>query len=100
MRRLLVRPQARLDLIEIWNHLADENVDVANYVAKKLDDAIRGLVAVPGKGHFRQDVSDKQYKFWTVFSYVIAYRYDDETVTIVHVVHGRRDFRRIFPEES
>jgi plasmid stabilization system protein ParE len=27
---------------------------------------------------------------------VIAYRADDESLTIVRVIHGRRDFRRLF----
>jgi plasmid stabilization system protein ParE len=31
-----------------------------------------------------------------VYSYVIAYRYDDEKLTVVRVVHGARNFRKLF----
>jgi len=96
MRKLLVQPQARLDLLEVWHHIAQDNLTAANQVGEKLDAAIRALVSMPGMGHARLDVKDARYRFWTVYSYVIAYRHDEETVTIVRVVHGSRDFRKLF----
>jgi toxin ParE1/3/4 len=96
MRKLLIQPRARLDLLEIWQYIADDSVASANRVTEKLDEAIRGLVAMPGKGHSRKDVRNPALRFWCVFSYVIAYRYDNTTITVVRVVHGRRDFRRLF----
>ena len=96
MRRLLIRPQARVDLLEIWHRIARDSIEAANHVSEKLESAIRGLVEMPGKGHTRSDVKNPSYRFWTVFSYVIAYRYDDVSLTVHRVVHGRRDFRRLF----
>lgn len=51
---------------------------------------------MPGKGHTRSDVRNKVYRFWSVYSYVIACRFDDETLTVVRVVHGGRNFRKLF----
>lgn len=96
VRKLLIRPQARLDLLEIWHHIARDSVTNANRVLEKLDLAIRDLVLMPGKGHTRVDVKATIYRFWTVHSYVIAYRFDDASVTVVRVVHGRRNFRTLF----
>ena len=96
MRKLLVRPRARADLLEIWHHIAADNRGAADRVGERVDAAIRGLVLMPGKGHARADVKDPKYRFWAVFSYVIAYQYDDTTLTVVRVVHGRRNFRRLF----
>jgi toxin ParE1/3/4 len=96
MRKLYIQPQARLDVLEIWNHIASDSVDAANRVNERIDEAIRGLLEMPGKGHRRADVKNPVYRFWAVYSYVIAYRYDDDTLTIVRVVHGRRNFRRLF----
>lgn len=96
MRKLRVRPQARLDLLDIWNHIARDDVQAANRVGDRIDDAILGLVRMPGKGHSRSDVKKNGYRSWKVYSYVIAYEYDDEHLTVVRVVHGRRDFRRLF----
>jgi plasmid stabilization system protein ParE len=96
MRKLLIRPQARRDLLDVWHYIARDSIAAANRVGVALDQAIRGLAEMPGKGHARPDASDPRYRFWTVYSYVIAYRYDDKSVTIVRVVHGRRDFRKLF----
>jgi toxin ParE1/3/4 len=96
MRRLLIQPQARLDLLEIWHHIAQDNLTAANRVGEKLDAAICSLVSMPGMGHRRPDVKDARYRFWSVYSYVIAYRFDDANFTVVRVVPGSRDFRKLF----
>jgi toxin ParE1/3/4 len=96
MRKLLIKRQARVDLLDIWDYIAADNVTAANRVLQKLDAAMRGLADMPGKGHTRAEVRDPRYRFWTVYSYVIAYRYDDTTLTVVRVVHGRRNLGRLF----
>ena len=96
-RRLLVYPQARVDLLEIWHYLAQDSIESANRVSERLELEIRSLLDMPGKGHFRPDVPEVEYRFWSVYSWVIAYEYDDETLTVVRVVHGHRDFRQQFP---
>ena len=63
MRKLLVQPQARVDLQEVWHFIAADSVNNANRVSDKLDAAIRGLLDMPGKGHTRADVRDKRYRF-------------------------------------
>jgi antitoxin ParD1/3/4/toxin ParE1/3/4 len=96
MRKLLIQPQARLDLLEIWHYIAENSPEAATRVTDKIESAIRGLAEMPGKGHRRADVTDPQYRFWSVYSYVIAYRFDDESLTVVRVVHGSRNLRRLF----
>jgi plasmid stabilization system protein ParE len=49
MRKLLIRPKARRDMLEIWHHIAPDSVQNANHVSEKLDEAIRDLVRMPGK---------------------------------------------------
>lgn len=94
MRVLLVRPQARADLLDIWHYIAKDSLDAADRVGEALEAAIVRLVEMPGMGHTRSDVKDTRYRFWTVYTYVIAYRYDDSSLTVVRVVHGRRNFRK------
>ena len=98
MRTLLIQPQARVDLLEIWHYIAKDNIAAANRVNEEIERAIRDLVSMPGMGHTRADVKPRQYRFWSVYSFVIAYRFDDESMTVVRVVHGRRDFRKLFPK--
>jgi plasmid stabilization system protein ParE len=85
-----------VDLLEIWHYIAKDSVATANRVGEELDEAIRGLLHMPGKGHTRSDVKKPEYRFWSVHSYVIGYRYDQATLTVIRVVHGRRNFRRLF----
>lgn len=63
MRKLLIRPQARLDLLEIWHYIARDNVTAANRVSERLDAEILGLLAMPGMGHRRADVKNSRYRF-------------------------------------
>ncbi len=100
MRTLLIKPQARLDLLEIWNYIAADNLAVANRVGEELDAAILDLAAMPGKGHQREEIKDSRVRVWAVYSYLIAYRFDDETLTIIRVVHGRRNLRKLIPKRS
>jgi plasmid stabilization system protein ParE len=66
VKRLRFQPRAVSDLFEIWDYIAQDNVNAANRVGKRLDAAIRGLAAFSGKGHARPDVPDKAYRFWNV----------------------------------
>ena len=96
MRRAFIQPQARVDLLEIWRYIARDNISAANKVIDTIHEEIDGLAEMPGKGHRRADVRDQSYRFWRVYSYVIGYRFDDKTITIARVVHGRRNFRKLF----
>jgi toxin ParE1/3/4 len=100
MRTLLIKPQARLDLLEIWLYIADDSVPIAIRVGEEIEASIRGIVEMPAKGHVRSDVKDKRIRFWRVYSYMIAYRFDESSLTIIRVVHGRRNFRKLFRKRS
>ena len=54
----------------------------------------------PGGGHVRADVSDPRYRFWAVYSYVIAYRLERDHLLIVRVIHGARDVRKALGRQA
>ena len=96
MNRYVLTRRAQKDLELIWNYIAADNVDAADKVKDELRSAMQGLAAAPGKGHGRADVRNPRYRLWVVYSYIIAYFPDTKPLQIVRVVHGRRDFRRLF----
>lgn len=98
MRQIFIKPQARVDLLEIWHHIAQDSAEAAHKVSLRLESEIVALAEFPGKGHKRADVADERYHFWSVYSYMIAYRFDQESLQVVRVVHGARNFRNLFPE--
>ena len=96
MSRYVLTRRAKVDVQQIWNWIAGRDIDAADKVKDELRKAMRLLAQRPGIGHVRQDVSDPRYRFWGVYSYIIAYFPDTKPLQVVRVVHGARDFRRIF----
>ena len=93
-RELRILSRARTDLDEIWEYVAQDSFSAANRVENELQQAIWDLVQFPGKGHTRKDIQDKTLRFWTVYSYLIVFRYDDQFLTVVRVIHGARNLGR------
>jgi len=50
-RRFVLTPEARADLIEIWNYIAEDSIDGADQVLARLYDALTRLGQTPGMGH-------------------------------------------------
>lgn len=47
-------------------------------------------------GHRRMDVANASYRFWTVKSYVIGYKFDARSLRVSRVVHGSRNLAPLF----
>ncbi len=68
MKRFRISPEAAANISEIWDFIAEDNVAAAERVRQELQDAIRSLADTPGKGHLREDLTDKDVRFWRVRS--------------------------------
>jgi toxin ParE1/3/4 len=93
MSRYVLTPEAQQDLLQIRDYLkAEAGVRVARYVVNALIVAFRRLGKNPGLGHRREDLSsDEGLRFWPVFSYLVVYDRAARPLTIVVVIHGKRD---------
>ena len=95
MKPYLVAPEAEDDLRQIWRYLLGEaGLAIANRIQGELVDAFESLADVPGKGHKRPDLTDRDVLFFSVYQYMIVYR-RAELVEIVAVLHGKRDVKRL-----
>jgi plasmid stabilization system protein ParE len=88
--------RADKDIEEICDFIARDNLDAANRLDERIHQTIKSLAEFPGMGHTRSDVEDRRYLFWSVGNYVIAYRIERKSLVVVRIVHGARDFRRLF----
>lgn len=88
--------RADKDIEQICNYIAKDNVTAADQLDDTLHETMMLLAQFPRMGHKRPDVRDARYWFWSVGNYVICYRLEEETLLVVRVIHGARDFRRIF----
>jgi toxin ParE1/3/4 len=96
MAKFRISRRADADLDAIWDYIARASVQAADKVEAEIHSEIKGLAEMPGMGHEREDVANPSYRFWRVYSYLVAYRMEGRTLIVVRVVHGAQDLRRIF----
>jgi toxin ParE1/3/4 len=86
-------PEARLDLVAIWDYVADRSrIDAANAVLDELVRAMDLLAEAPMIGHIRPEYAPEAYRFWPVFSCLVVYR-PTAPLAVVSILHGHRDIR-------
>ncbi|AEG59273.1 type II toxin-antitoxin system RelE/ParE family toxin [Desulforamulus ruminis] len=97
--KLHISPQAQSDLRGIKEYIAVEleNPAAALNTVSKLTKAIRRLSDFPGSGAPLSSVMDVQnnYRFLVSGSYLVFYRYEGDSVYVVRVLYGRRDYIKI-----
>jgi toxin ParE1/3/4 len=96
VRAVVFNARARNDLWDAWEHVAGYSEAAADRLVDRIEDEVYKLRDMPGMGHQRKDVKDRRLLFWTVWPYVIAYRVTRRTLYVVRVIHGSRNFRKIF----
>ena len=82
---------ANLDLEEIWEFIAADDVDAADGWIGSLFDAFESLAGSPGIGHRRDDLTSHPVLFWPVGANLVVYRVGRTSVEIVAVTQGSRD---------
>ena len=86
-------PEAFTDLDQLWEYIAERNLDAADRVIADIFDALRALVASPHIGRRRPDLTSRPLRFKLVRDYLIAYAPDERPLWVVAVLHGRRNPR-------
>ena len=88
-------PEARIDLLEIWDYIAKDNLDAADRVEQEILEATRMLAKNPDLGHFRKDLTTKPVRFWRIHSYLIIYISDARQLEVVRILSGYRDLANL-----
>jgi toxin ParE1/3/4 len=89
-RKLRRTPSAELDLQEIWNYVADDNLDAADKLVLGLAETCALLARRPEIGRTRPDLGPDLRSF-THRHYLILYRVTEDAVEIIRIVHGARN---------
>lgn len=91
--------QAKTDLLQTWNYLAEEvSFEVADKVVADLYAGMDKLGRSPGIGHERPDLTKLPIKFYRVHRYLILYAPNEKPIGIVRILHGSRDIPSILGE--
>lgn len=92
-------PEAVSDLQQTKAYITDElcNEQAAVNTIAKITSRIRELAAFPEMGAPLSSIVDFEtdYRFLVCGNYTAFYRFENQTVYIVRVLYGRRDFMRI-----
>ena len=74
MADYLFSREARVDLLEIWEYIARDNLSAADRVTDEIKEAVEMLSRNPDLGHIRKDLTSKSVRFWPIYSYFIFNR--------------------------
>jgi toxin ParE1/3/4 len=94
-----ISPQAEADLDAIWLYIAKESASIET--ADRLIDTITNrfllLAEHPYLGRARDEDFGARTRSFAIGEYVIVYTADDShNLSILRVVHGRRDLETLF----
>jgi plasmid stabilization system protein ParE len=91
MNRNVLSSEALAELDDIWEYIAQDDIEAANRWVAKLLDACELLALNPLAGHTRKDLTETSLRFWPVGEYLIMYRILEGAIEIVAVSQGARD---------
>ena len=99
MARITRRPLAAADILDIWDHIAEDSVEQADRWVDKLDEKFRLIATQPLMGRGRGDLAADVRSF-PFGRYVIFYEPIEDGIDVVRVLHGARDIDAIFGEDE
>jgi toxin ParE1/3/4 len=91
--------QAEADLDDLWTYIAANNADAADRMVDAVLAASRLYVSFPGMGQSREELRPGLRSF-VVSPYVDFYRPVEDTIEVLRVLHGARDFGSILQSED
>ncbi len=87
-------PQAREDLIEIWEYIAQFSEEAADKLIESIYQKAALLALSPYMGAARPELAPDLRSF-VVDKYVLFYRPIDNGIKVVRVLHGARDIEQL-----
>jgi toxin ParE1/3/4 len=95
MGLFILTEQAAADIDEIWEYIAESNIDAADRSIERLLEAMQKLADRPGMGRTRSELADSRHRFWVENPYLIVYRVDTDPLQIIRVLHGARNLENL-----
>lgn len=86
-------PEAEVDLDEIWDYIAADNLAAADRVIAQIEESLDSLVAFPDQGHRRPDLTNRPLRFIRILDYLVAYAPEEKPLWVVAIMHGHRSPR-------
>ena len=100
-RTIEKKPQAKIDLLQHFIYIGQENLDAAERFLTAAEDSFEKLAAMPGMGAKREysKAHLSGIRSWVITgfrNYIVFYREIEGGIEILRVLHGARDIQRVF----
>lgn len=89
MERVSYTHLARQDRLEVWLHIATDNLHAADRLLDEIDEKLLMLANAPNLGRAREDLAPG-IRYFPVNRYLIFYIHDPGGITVARIVHGAR----------
>ncbi|MEX2287026.1 MAG: type II toxin-antitoxin system RelE/ParE family toxin [Planctomycetaceae bacterium] len=90
MPEILQTRAAEESRLNIWLHVARDNIAAADRLLDAIDDKCRLYAAQPEMGDIRPDLGE-MVRCFPVGNYVVLYRPIQDGILVLLVIHGARD---------
>jgi toxin ParE1/3/4 len=88
--RVVWSTRALADVDAIASYIAVDSSSYASTVVRKILSATRSLADFPLAGRIVPEFDDESFREVFAYSYRIIYRVEQDAVTVVAVIHGKR----------
>jgi len=97
MAILLKRPLAELDLLDIWDYIADDSPDRADDFLDRIESKLMTLAQNSGLGRKRSELLPDLRSF-SIGNYVAFYQQIEGGIDVIRLLHGSRDIEEVFKQ--
>jgi toxin ParE1/3/4 len=97
MAILLKRPLAELDLLGIWDYIADDSPDRADDFLDRIESKLMTLAQNSGLGRKRSELLPDLRSF-SIGNYVVFYQQIEGGIDVIRLLHGSRDIEEVFKQ--
>ena len=97
MARVTRRPQAEIDVLEIWAYIAEDSVAEADRWVDRLDQSLALWATHPKMGRERPELAPK-LRSLPFGRYVVFFEPLPDGIDVVRVMHGSQDIEERFRE--
>ncbi len=93
------RPLAALDILDVWDHIAEDDMAAADRWVDQLDAALNRLATQPMMGRARPELGER-LRSLPFRRYVIFYLPVEDGIDVVRVLHSARDVDAAFDDDQ
>jgi toxin ParE1/3/4 len=98
-RRYSLSTQARQDLKDIKDYIAQDSLDRAEQFVKTIAERFQALASFPSMGR-RYEMLAVNLRGFPVGNYIIFYRSTEQGISIERILSGYRDLETMFSESD